>query len=310
MLNLGILLASLLPLLRFQVAGEVVSSIASQFHLVEIESIDRRFVEYETIDSDGKFLFKKIPEGLYKITVTATDGHEEQRTVEVRAAFADAHSRVTVKIELQAERIPTDQFKVGVAALDVSPKAARELQRSYDARGDIDKARQHLEKAIDISPRFPEALNNLGTIYYRNKDFKKAAELFEKAAKASPTFYPAVVNLGGALISLADYDRALPANLKAIAMRPNDSLAQSQLGQVYYHLKRYDEALDHLETARRIDPMSFTLPDLFIADIHQARGEIETAIATYREFLKTHPGNENAAWVQSQIRLLEEHTGR
>jgi tetratricopeptide (TPR) repeat protein len=294
----------LLASIQFQVAGEIALSAARQFRQVEIESIDRRFVDYGTIDSDGTFLFKKIPEGLYKITISAADGRQEQRTIEVRPAFADSRGRVTVKIEVPGTRIPTDSFKVGVAALAVSPKAAEELQRSYEARGDIEKARQHLQRAIDISPNFPEALNNLGTIYYQKRDFARAAELFQRAVAANPNFYPAQVNLGGALISLGDYDRALSANLKAVEMRPDDSLAQAQLGQTLFHLKRYDEALAHLETAKRIDPMSFTLPGLFIGQIYQARGERSAAIEAYNEFLHAHPGSEYTDWIEKQIAIL------
>jgi tetratricopeptide (TPR) repeat protein len=305
MLDPSLLFALILSSVQFQVAGEIVSPLSRQFRLAEIESIDRRFVKYEPIDFEGQFLFKKIPEGQYKITISARDGREEQRTIEVRPAFADSRGRIVVKIELAVGTTPTDPFKVGVGALGVSPKAVEELQRAYDALGDIEKARQHLQKAIDISPNFPEAMNNLGTIYYHRREFAKAAELFQRSVDANPNFYPARVNLGGAFISLGEYDRALTANLKAVEMRPNDSLAQSQLGQTFFHLKRYEEALAHLEAAKRIDPMSFTLPGLFIGQIYQTRGETKAALAEYAEFLRTHPGNENADWIRQQMRLLE-----
>jgi tetratricopeptide (TPR) repeat protein len=287
---------------QFQIEGEVVPP--RLFRQVEIESIDRRFVDYGLIYADGSFQFKKIPEGLYKITISSQDGRQEQRTIEVRPAFADSRGRIAVKIEVPVTRAPTDPFKVGVAALAVSPKAAEELQRAYNARGDIEKARQHLQKAIDISPNFAEALNSLGTIYYHKKDFAKAAELFQRGIAANPDFYPAQVNLGGALISLGSYDRALAANLKAVEMRPNDSLSQAQLGQTFFHLKRYDEALAHLETAKRIDPMSFTLPGIFIGQIHQARDERSAAIEAYDEFLHAHPGSDYTGWIEEQLALL------
>src|SRR5262249_31316904 len=137
-------------------------------------------------------------------------------------------------------------------------------------------------------------------IYYHDRTFDTAADLFERALQANPNYYPARVNLGGALISLGDYPRALTENLKALAMRHDDSLAQSQTGQTLFHLKRYDEAIMHLEAAKRIDPMSFTLPGLFIAQIHQIRGDTDDAIAEYREFLKVHAGHPETLFVQSK----------
>jgi len=123
--------------------------------------------------------------------------------------------------------------------------------------------------------------------------------------KANPNSYAAQVNLGGALISLGEYDRALQENLKALEMRPGDSLAQSQTGQALFHLKRYDEALPHLEKAKHVDPMSFTMPGLFIAQIRQFRGDKDGAITEYKEFLAEHPGGPFTTFVRSQLAVLE-----
>lgn len=212
---------------------------------------------------------------------------------------------MSVKLELPNTSGERDRLKVGLGALGVSQKAIQELQRAYEARGDVEKVRQHLQKAIEISPNFDEALNNLGTIYYHDAQFGKAAELFQRARQANPNSFPAQVNLGGALISLGDYERSLTENLKAVDMRPADSLAQSQLGQSYFYLKRYDEALAHLQIAKRIDPMSFTLPGFFVAEIYQMLGEKEKAVEEYGEFMKVHPGHPYTAMIASRIRLLK-----
>jgi tetratricopeptide (TPR) repeat protein len=179
--NPAALLILLLAAAQFRVEGEIVSSSKGTFHRAQIESIDRRFVEYTDIDFDGKFTFKKIAEGLYKLTLMGDGRRQEQRTIEVRPAFADARGRLAIKIELADPRVPRDEFQVGVAALGISPKAVDELRRAYDARGDVERARAHLQKAIEIAPNFDEALNNLGTIYYHDQQFAKAAELFERA---------------------------------------------------------------------------------------------------------------------------------
>jgi tetratricopeptide (TPR) repeat protein len=306
----ALLLTLLLASAQFQVAGEVTAPPGTAFQSVEIESIDGRFVKTGEINRNGKFSIKKVPEGLYKITIKSEGGRLEQRTIEVRPAFADADGRVAIKLDVADAAPPKDQLTVGVAALRISPKATDELQRAYDARGKTKKVRAHLEKAIEISPDFPEALNNLGTTYYHEKEYGKAAELFQKALDVNPGFYPARVNLGGALLSLRNYDRALAENLKAVEIMPNESLAQAQLGQAFFHLNQYDKALEHLKIAKQLDPMSFTLPGLFIAQIYQARGERTAAIAEYKELLKMHPGYEYAAPIQNEILFLERQSAK
>src|SRR5215475_9094846 len=136
---------------QLQVVGEVVSDTKQRLEWVSIESIDRRFVDYTDIDFDGKFVFKNVPEGIYKVTIGASGSPEQQRTIEVRPALADGRGRVSVKIELKAA-VARDRFKVGVGALGISPKAVDEFRRASEAKGDVEKARRHLQKAIEISP--------------------------------------------------------------------------------------------------------------------------------------------------------------
>ena len=290
---------------QFQVVGETDGSANLRWQWAQIESIDRRFVDYTDIDFNGGFAFKKIPEGIYKITVGGAGIREQQRTVEVRPAFADARGRVAVKIEIKDGTLAKDRLKVGITSLSVSPKAIDEMRRAHDARGDVEKARRHLQRAIEISPNFDEALNNLGTYYYRDGRFETAANLFQRALNANPNSFVAQVNLGGALISLGDYERALVENFKALEMRSGDSLAEAQTGQVLFHLHRYDEALQHLQKAKQIDPMSFTLPGIFIAQIRQIQGETDGAIAEYREFLRVHPGHPSSKFAETQLSILE-----
>jgi tetratricopeptide (TPR) repeat protein len=289
----------------YQVQGDIVSAPAQRMEWAQIESIDRHFVDYTTVDWNGSFEFKRVPAGLYKVSVGKRGLREEQRTIEVRPVFADERGRIRVRIEIREDAVTKDKLKVGVASLGVSEKAVEELRRSYEAKGDVEKARLHLQKAIEISPEFEEALNNLGTYYYRDGRFDTAAALFQRALKANPNSFAAQVNFGGALISLGRYEEALAQNLKAIAMRAEDSLAQAQTGQALFHLMRYDEALVHLQKAKEIDPMSFTLPGLFIAQIRQIQGDRAQAIAEYREFLRIHPGHPDSAFVANRLKILE-----
>jgi tetratricopeptide (TPR) repeat protein len=231
---------------------------------------------------------------------------EQQRTIEVRPAFADAQGRVSIRIEIKDGAMAKEKLRIDLGRLAVSSKAVDELRRANEAKGDVEKARRHLQKAIEISPNFEEALNNLGTYYYRDGRFEAAANLFQRALKANPDSFVAQVNLGGALISLGDYPRALAENLKALDMRPDDSLALSQTGQALFRMMRYDEALPYLEKAKQFDPMSFTLPGIFIAQIRQIQGDRNGAIAEYKEFLKVHPGHQTSAFVERQLSGLDD----
>ena len=94
MFNGGLLLASLLLSTQFhlsaqfQVAGEIICPPGTAFREAQIESTDHKIVKHTGVNKKNKFSFS-VPEGLYKITITAESGQSEQRTIEVRQAFAN-----------------------------------------------------------------------------------------------------------------------------------------------------------------------------------------------------------------------------
>src|SRR5262245_65728822 len=119
---------------QFQLVGETAGSANLSLQWAQIESIDRRFVDYTDIDFNGGFAFKKVPEGIYKITVGGAGIREQQRTVEVRPAFADEPGGVADKTEIQDGAVAKDRLKVGVTSLSVSPKGIDEMHRADDAK--------------------------------------------------------------------------------------------------------------------------------------------------------------------------------
>jgi tetratricopeptide (TPR) repeat protein len=188
--------------------------------------------------------------------------------------------------------------------LTVPQKAHDEWQKAFDAKDDWEKAKKHLEKAIEIAPNFEAALNDLGRIYHRRQQYAQAAALFERALKVNPDSVTARVNLAGSLIGLKQYERALNENLSVLALRPLDSLAHAQAGLSLFQLNRYEEAIPHFQQARQSDPNSPVLPGFFLARAYDALGRNESAIVEYEEFLKVHPRDPARVWVESRLREL------
>ncbi|HEY2382239.1 MAG TPA: tetratricopeptide repeat protein [Terriglobia bacterium] len=310
MFEAGSLLIALFLAFQYQVTGQITAPAGTVFRPVQIESIDHKIVKYDNVNKKGNFSFK-VPEGQYKITITTENGLVDTRTIEVRDSFANENFEIPIKISLlDTLKSPEPANKAETLPADVSSKAADEFQHAIDAKGNAKKAREHLERALAISPKYPAALDALGKIDVQQKQFGTAAERFQKAIDLNPNFYPAHVDLGGVLLAMGDYDRALVENSKAVEMQPGDSVAQSQLGQVLFRLNKYGDALQHLEIAKQLDPMSYTLPGLYIAQIHQARGENAEAVAAYKDFLKDHPGHELTGSIQNEIIFLEKQGGK
>lgn len=229
---------------------------------VSIYGVSTAFVGDTLTGPDGRFKFKKLAAGSYSVTVLVAGRGEVRMTVEVGPAAADVRGRVRAVLELKAENFVLDARQRGVvsaAELAIPGNAHREFDEVQKALARRDEAGAvgHLEKAVEIAPRFELAWNNLGTIAYRNQQYPRAEECFRRALEANPDAYEALVNLGGVLINLNKLEEALGYNEHAVLMRPNDALANSQLGMTYFEMRDLDRAEKYLERARDIDPGAF-----------------------------------------------------
>ena len=66
-------------------------------------------------------------------------------------------------------------------------------------------AKENYQKAIDINPRYTDALNNLGGIYKRGKNYDAAIKCFKQATMYNSTLIIAYANLGFCFIKIGNY---------------------------------------------------------------------------------------------------------
>lgn len=79
-----------------------------------------------------------------------------------------------------------------------------QLGVSYLRRGDLEAARDKLEKAVKQDPRFPAAHAALGILYERTGDLARAAEHLERATRLAPDDPNMLNNYGGFLCRRGD----------------------------------------------------------------------------------------------------------
>ena len=264
------------------------------------------FVAEVVSDETGHFVFSKISTGTYTITIDIPGQGEAHATVEVGPGTADSEGRVALTLRFQASDFEPESARrstISVPELAIPEKALREFAqaRSDLAKPDAEAARVHLERAVELAPRFTAAWNELGTLAYKQRHLERAEECFRAALAAEPDAFEPLVNLGGVLIQLGRYDEAIDRNVHAVLARPNDALANSQLGLTYFYLGRYDVARKHLEAARRLDPSHFSQPQLFLAEIDLREGHKRAAADDLQDFLDHHPDYPQAAKVREKI---------
>jgi tetratricopeptide (TPR) repeat protein len=84
----------------------------------------------------------------------------------------------------------------------------------------LDIAKLQYEKALELNPQYPEALNNLGTVYYGQQNYHKAERYYLKAIQLKPDAASFYSNLGTAYFAQRNYKRGMEAYRKAFSLNP------------------------------------------------------------------------------------------
>ena len=247
-------------------------------------------------DWKGRFKFSKLRPGTYTVIAAHPRWGEIRQTVEVGSSFADPRGRVEVTLSRPRNESPYDlssstSVVIPAQELTIADKARAHYRKAdHQLReGKIKKALEHLHNAVEISPQFGDAWNQLGIIAHRHREFPRAESYFRQATVLNPNAFEPTVNLGAALLALGKTEEALLYTERAHRMRPGDSLANAQLGSIFFRIGNDEEALLYLKRSKEIDPAHYGYPQLELARIYIKRGEHQKAIEELEDFESRHP---------------------
>ena len=124
--------------------------------------------------------------------------------------------------------------------------------KSYK-RGDVSKATNYYEKALEFDPEFYLAYFQLGVLQKKQGQSKKAIESLKKVIKINPDHDKTWFTLGTAYEADGNNEEAIEHYKTAIDINPGYTKAYGNLGKLYTDSGRYDEAEDRLKTVIQID---------------------------------------------------------
>jgi choline-sulfatase len=119
-----------------------------------------------------------------------------------------------------------------------------------------DEARGALEKVLQLDPKSPTALRQLGELELKAGEYKKAAEHLKQARDVHPEDATAAFYEGQARQKIGDLAGARDALEASLKLTPGQFPARLLLGQVYLGLKDPKNAADQFEAALLSQPDS------------------------------------------------------
>jgi len=179
-------------------------------------------------------------------------------------------------------------------------------------QGQEEKGAQFLEEAIVIFDKDTEVWNLLGVAYWGLGDIERAQDRFEKALELDPEDAVVNVNAGSFFMAMAqrtnnppDILRAVRYFRTAVASDPNLASAYNGLGGTLRLAGDRNEAIVNWEKALEIDP-NYALSAYNLAVVYLEKSEKTRALEYCRRYL-TIKGNTLTSAEQEEIkRIIEE----
>src|SRR6185369_1418797 len=122
---------------------------------------------------------------------------------------------------------------ISVTQFRVPDKARKLYEKGNEAlsKNKLADAKKYAEKALEIHPKFAEALTLRGILEINDGATDQGLADFDSAIKADPNFALAYTTMGAALNQTQKYDDATRVLLRAVALQPT-------AWQAYYELAK------------------------------------------------------------------------
>jgi tetratricopeptide (TPR) repeat protein len=121
--------------------------------------------------------------------------------------------------------------------------------------GDPAKRLEYSKQLVAAYPEDERARTILGnTYFFAEQDYEKARDELQKAIEVEPNFAPAYNMLGYSHSALKDYPKAEEAFKKYIELVPNDPNPYDSYGELLMKTGKFDESIAQYRKALSIDP--------------------------------------------------------
>lgn len=182
-----------------------------------------------------------------------------------------------------------------------NPKTHTYLGLLYEKRGLNSQAEKHYRIAIELDPKFSEAIINLGNLYFKEKDYPSAIQTFQMAAELNPEDAKTHYLLATVYKESKQYREALDRYAKVLEHDPQNLLAQNFMGVIHYELKEFEKAEEAFKKTLVLDP-NFAdaygnLGILYDFNFHDKAKAVEY----YEKFLNLKKEGENVTLIQELL---------
>ncbi len=195
------------------------------------------------------------------------------------------------------------------------PKPARKLFERAQAElmtGETDRARQHLEKAVEVYPEFAAAWCELGKLQVASGGLDSGRTSFERALRADPNQVDPYLQLATVALWDRKWQELADLTAKALKLDPVDYPQLFLFGAVAnYNLHKPEVAELNIERAQALDSRhDFPEIERMAGVILAGRKDYTAAVEHLRAYLQLTPNADDAADARRRLAEAEKMTAQ
>ena len=267
-------------------------------------------------DDRGAFGFYSLLAGRYKVTVNDDAYEPVSETTDLNPQTSTTNMvqitlapRATVKNDPLPGRVEgSNPFLVDTAEYyrHFPKKTLKEFEKGQNAdhKGNVDNAIEHYRKALEFSPEFYPANNNLGADYLSRQNFDAAQSQFEAALKSNQNDGQAYFNLANVLVITQHYADAEHEIDEGLQRRPDSAFGKFLQGSVYIRTGRPELAEKSLQGALQLDP-KLSQAHLQLVNLYLEQKRTTDAITQLETYLKAFPDSPFSPKARDLLKRLQ-----
>ena len=295
--------------------GQSVSAIR-----VSLEDENSQPISTKFADGSGRFQFRGLRPGIYRVRVETAGTPFEPVTVPVDLQSMTNRSinRSTtdiptpVDITLRRRKSPDGAAPAVVFSQVIPPPAREEFNRGVsnlnkNSASGIDS----LKKAVEIFPEYFDALELLGTQYAKLGQYENAAPILVRALAVNDTAATSMYWLGFAYLKLNRLNESIEWLQNAASRDSGNPNVQMALGLAHGLNNSLDQAETALRAAYQLGGAGAADSHLYLAGIYNKRERYGEAWRELELYLKEAKGLKDTAQIKEMIvRLKEKEKGK
>lgn len=178
------------------------------------------------------------------------------------------------------------------------------LSQLYIQMGELDKARDLLNRMVELEPELVSTYLALANVCYMQEDYKDMSAAAQKAIAIEEGNAAAHYLLGKATQGMNDGIMTIAHLTKAIALKEDFMEARLLRGEALLNMRQHKEAMEDIEAILAQNPDDEAAL-LLRGKVEEAIGKAEEAEADYRHVTDMNPFNEQAYLYLGQLFITQ-----